>query len=354
MLSFARRSCSRRWLRRSSQLCIPDGRMSPTLALHAVQTAADAIIHVCPDGRVQSWNCGAREVFGITASQAVGSSLNDLIMPKHVRHIRPLDVKQQYDRRHLRRAPALRADGTLFTAEFTVNDLRTADGGGSIVMLRDASEMGSTVRKLRERVAKLESDMERLVALSRPAGRPEARRHKPEPSAEASARGDAHVAGRIDAVLTSQVQCVLATTTADLRPATFLMAFAISPCLRFVVVATHGGARKAQQMRERPAVSLLWDNRTGNLRDHADGLLVTAVGQAAEVTAEAEVDALPWASARFLARNPNMANFLASEGVGLFQIRVDSYEIIEGYGRPERWAPHTKDSSTSSSSQTHQ
>jgi nitroimidazol reductase NimA-like FMN-containing flavoprotein (pyridoxamine 5'-phosphate oxidase superfamily) len=312
-------------------------------------------------------------VFGITASQAVGSSLNDLIMPKHVRHIRPLDVKQQYDRRHLRRAPALRADGTLFTAEFTVNDLRTADGGGSIVMLRDASEMGSTVRKLRERVAKLESDMERLVALSRPAGRPEARmqstagcnphaidcrpearRRKPEPSAEASARGDAHVAGRIDAVLTSQVQCVLATTTADLRPATFLMAFAISPCLRFVVVATHGGARKAQQMRERPAVSLLWDNRTGNLRDHADGLLVTAVGQAAKVTAEAEVDALPWASARFLARNPNMANFLASEGVGLFQIRVDSYEIIEGYGRPERWAPHTKDSSTSSSSQTHQ
>ena len=314
------------------------------LAVHAVQTAADAIIHVCPDGRVQSWNCGAREVFGITASQAVGSSLNELIMPKHVRHIRPLDVKPQHDRRHLRRAPALRADGTLFTAEFTVNDLRRADGGGSIVMLRDASEMGSTVRKLRERVAQLESNMERHIALSRPAGRPEASIREPEPSTEASASWDAPVAGRIDAVLTSQVQCVLATTTADLRPATFLMAFAISPCLRFVVIATPVGARKAQQMRERPAVSLLWDNRTGNLRDHADGLLVTAVGQAAE----AEVDALPWASARFLERNPNMANFLATEGVGLFQIRVDSYEIVEGYGRPERWAPPTKDSSTSS------
>lgn len=107
-------------------------------------------------------------MFGITASQAVGSSLNDLIMPKHVRHIRPLDVKQQYDRRHLRRAPALRADGTLFTAEFTVNELRTADGGGTIVMLRDASEMGSTVRKLRERLVAL-SPCQGLLAGQKPA-----------------------------------------------------------------------------------------------------------------------------------------------------------------------------------------
>ena len=147
------------------------------------------------------------------------------------------------------------------------------------------------------------------------------------------------MARRVEALLTSQVQCVLATTAANLTPATFLMAFAASPCLRFVFVATPLQARKAQQMRERPAVSLLWDNRTGNLADHGRGFLVSATGHATEALAEE----LPSANARFLARNPNMADFLTSDGVGLFQIRVASYEVVQGYGRPQLWVPQCAD-----------
>jgi len=319
--------------------------MTPTLAAHTLEAAADAIMHVCPAGRVRSWNRGATEIFGVEAAQAMGKCLNELVIPDHVRHIRPLDPKPQFDRRHLRRAPALRADGTFFTSEFTVMEL-LADGagGGSVVMLRDASAMGETVRKLRTRVAQLESDMERLVALARPPGRREASSSEVHGTAGSAsedaggARNEAPVHQRVEAMLTSQVQCVLATTAADHAPSTFLMAFAASPCLRSVFVATPLRARKAQQMLERPAVSLLWDNRTGNLADHGAGMLVSASGQAAEVAAEE----LPSAAERFVAKNPNMAAFLASEGVSVFEIRIGAYELVEGYGRPQQWVPQTR------------
>ena len=81
----------------------------------------------------------------------------------------------------------MRRDGTTFTAEFTVQHVgeeeETArglaaahaaagvDGGpldGTVVVLRDASDMGETVRKLRVRVAELEAAMQRLVEMAKP------------------------------------------------------------------------------------------------------------------------------------------------------------------------------------------
>ena len=287
------------------------------------------------------------EIFGITANEALGRDLTELIVPVHVHHIRPLDLKPRHDRRHLRRAPACRSDGTLFTAEFTVLDLVSDAGAteeGSVISLRDASAMGETVRGLRTRVAQLEADMQRLVALARPASVEEAatasedgRRVAATIEADKSASGadNAHTAQQVGALLASQVQCVLATTTEEFTPATFLMAYAASSGLQAVFVATPLRSRKAQQMLERPSVSLLWDNRTGNLADHTDGLLVTATGQAMV----APRDELPSVSEQFLARNPNMGQFLASEGVAVFKISVESFEVVEGYGRPRRWDP---------------
>jgi hypothetical protein len=87
-------------------------------------------------------------------------------------------------------------------------------------------------------------------------------------------------------------------------------------------------------MLDRPKVSLLWDNRTGNTADHGAGLLVTASGVAALVekddTAVREC---------FLAKNPSMTTFLEGEGVGLFAVRVLNYEVVLGYDRPIHWDP---------------
>ena len=93
-------------------------------------------------------------------------------------------------------------------------------------------------------------------------------------------------------------------------------------------------ARKAQNMLERPAVSLLWDNRTGNAVDHGNGLLVTASGNAALAKN------LEPATARFLAKNPEMSGFLESDGIGLFEVSIRTYEVVHGYDRPQMWDPN--------------
>ena len=80
-----------------------DGRMPPSLAACVVETAADAVVHICPEGRVRTWNRGACEIFQLPASEAVGRDLTELITPPHLHHIRPLDPKPRYGRRHLRR-----------------------------------------------------------------------------------------------------------------------------------------------------------------------------------------------------------------------------------------------------------
>ncbi len=47
--------------------------------------SSDAIIALRPDGRVKSWNRGAAEMFGYTASEAMGSALFELVLPEEKR-----------------------------------------------------------------------------------------------------------------------------------------------------------------------------------------------------------------------------------------------------------------------------
>jgi hypothetical protein len=119
-----------------------------------------------------------------------------------------------------------------------------------------------------------------------------------------------------------------------MQPHTHLMAYAVNEDLSTVYLAS-ARSRKTENMLARPDVSLLWDNRTGNLADHGDGLLVTASGKAALANKE-EVDA---AKKLFVGRNPNMAGFLAIDGVSMFAVKVSVVEVVEGYSRPTEWRP---------------
>lgn len=49
-----------------------------------VQQCADAMIFADRDGRIQLWNDAAEHLFGFTAEQAVGQSL-DIVIPEHLR-----------------------------------------------------------------------------------------------------------------------------------------------------------------------------------------------------------------------------------------------------------------------------
>ena len=136
-------------------------------------------------------------------------------------------------------------------------------------------------------------------------------------------------------LLGSQVQAVLATACEG-RPSTHLMAYAHTDCLAAVYIATGAESRKALHMRSNPHVSLLWDNRTGNLKDHGDGVLVTAAGQASLLERREYREVGLAALER---KNPNMSAFLRADQVSIFSVGVEIYSVVRGYDAPALFAP---------------
>ena len=138
----------------------------------------------------------------------------------------------------------------------------------------------------------------------------------------------------IRALLTTQVQCVLSTIDED-APNQHLMAFAPEPSLTDVYIASQRATRKVANLLRHPAVSLLWDNRTGNTRDHVQGLAVTAQGQASLLNG--------WARARvehlLLARNPELATLLSGNEAAVFALRIQSYRLVQGYDSVTAFIP---------------
>ena len=69
---------------------------SADLAERILAQAADALIYARRDGRIERWNAAAQRVFGVSAAEAIGQSL-DLIIPEHLRagHWRGWDAAMQ-------------------------------------------------------------------------------------------------------------------------------------------------------------------------------------------------------------------------------------------------------------------
>jgi nitroimidazol reductase NimA-like FMN-containing flavoprotein (pyridoxamine 5'-phosphate oxidase superfamily) len=160
--------------------------------------------------------------------------------------------------------------------------------------------------------------------------------------------GHAMTSATIRRLLGSQVQCVLATVCPQTRaPSTHLMAFAVAADLRRVFLATEGKTQKAENMRRSPAVSLLWDDRTGQLEDHAGGTLCTVSGTARLLSSSrggGGASESEEARDAMLAANPNFSSFMASPSIALFAVDVSHYDLVVGYGSPVRWDPSDQDS----------
>jgi PAS domain S-box-containing protein len=87
---------------------------------------SDAVIHVNTEGRIQVWNAGAERIFGFTAAEAVGQTL-DLIIPPSLRDrhndgfaatMRTGHTK--YGDGDILSVPALRKDGSRISVEFSI------------------------------------------------------------------------------------------------------------------------------------------------------------------------------------------------------------------------------------------
>ena len=121
-----------------------------------VADVADALIFIDTQGVIRVWNAQCQALFGFSADQALGASV-DLIIPEHLRSAHWHGFEQAMARgatRHgaeVRTTRATHQDGRRLYVDMTFSVVKAADGRvlGSTAMARDATE-----RSLAERARK--------------------------------------------------------------------------------------------------------------------------------------------------------------------------------------------------------
>ena len=134
-----------------------------------VEHAGDAVIATDLTGRVILWNYAAEAMFGRSHQEAVGASLDFMIpeklRPRHWEGFRQVVAsgETQYVGRTLA-VPALRADGTRISIEFTVALLKDEAGGLRAIgaIIRDVTARWEEQRASSRRTAKLEAELANL------------------------------------------------------------------------------------------------------------------------------------------------------------------------------------------------
>ena len=117
-----------------------------------------------PDGIIRLWNDGAARIFGFSAAEVMGQSL-DVIIPEKLRDRHWKGYQQTMATGYTRygdkmlSVPATHRDGHRLSIEFSVALLR--DDAGQIVgisaIMREVSDAGRPRRRLRTKCAELES-----------------------------------------------------------------------------------------------------------------------------------------------------------------------------------------------------
>ena len=138
-----------------------------TTLARLVDAMADAVIVADADGTIVYWNTAAERVFGWTAAEAVGQSL-DLIIPERQRRAHWDGYTKVMATGHTRygtdllRVPALHADGQRRSIAFTVTLLTNPDGSVSRIaaVVRDETQRWADERALRAEIADLRAAAE--------------------------------------------------------------------------------------------------------------------------------------------------------------------------------------------------
>ena len=133
----------------------------PGLGDALLNSASDAIVATNRDGHIMFWNPGAERIFGFTAAESAGQSL-DLIIPENLRarhwsgfrHTMATGTSR-YGHGDLLSVPGLTKEGARISVEFTILLLR--DGmqavTGTVAVMRDVTKRFEEVRELKRRLA---------------------------------------------------------------------------------------------------------------------------------------------------------------------------------------------------------
>jgi len=133
------------------------------LSEQIVRENSDAIMFADHEGAIRLWNRGAEVMFGYSAAEAEGKSL-DLIIPENLRgrhwegyHKVMASGETRYGT-ELLSAPGVRKDGTRLSLEFSMVIVRGDDGAvlGTGAIIRDITARWQKEKALKERLKVLE------------------------------------------------------------------------------------------------------------------------------------------------------------------------------------------------------
>lgn len=136
------------------------GSISAQLSESILKSIHEALIYADLKGIIQYWNHGSEKVFGFTAAEAVGQSL-DIIIPEKLRKAHWDGYEKAIVRgdtisgRGSRITRALHKSGQTLYVDMSFAMVRDQSNEliGSLAVARDATERYQEERKLRQQVA---------------------------------------------------------------------------------------------------------------------------------------------------------------------------------------------------------
>lgn len=136
------------------------------LLAQLVDNAPDAILVSDREGIIRFWNSGAELIFGHTAAEAAGQSL-DLIIPENLRgrhwegYWRVMASGETKYKTGLLSSPGVRKDGSRVSLEFSMVLLRDETGvmTGCASIMRDVTEQWQREKSLKERLSACEKKL---------------------------------------------------------------------------------------------------------------------------------------------------------------------------------------------------
>jgi PAS domain S-box-containing protein len=139
--------------------------MDDQLYRQIIEGSPEAIILGDAKGIIRLWNAGAEALFGFTADEAVGHSM-DIIIPERLRgrhwdgyHKVMATGVSRYGSGELLAVPAVTKDGRTISIEFTIQMLKGSAGEivGPVATVRDVTKRFQREKEMARRLKELEA-----------------------------------------------------------------------------------------------------------------------------------------------------------------------------------------------------
>ncbi len=140
--------------------------LSQNIYEHIICQSPDAVLYSDREGIIRLWNQGAERIFGFSATEAIGQSL-DLIIPERLRarhwegYFKVMATGESRYGTDLLSVPALHRDGRQLSCAFSIVMLKDDQGKplGVASIMRDGTAAFDREKALKSKVAELEAKL---------------------------------------------------------------------------------------------------------------------------------------------------------------------------------------------------